>query len=152
MESWEAIRLAVGTDNVKVAKRLGRSTSLIHKWCEPASDFSDSGALNPLDRLEMVMEVALREGRPARDALAPIYYLAQRFDGMFLPPVPKSLESADFARQLCKVMKETGEAVSEAAEALEDGVLSAIERRQTGKALHEAIAELSVFLRMIEEG
>jgi len=51
MESHEALKLAVGTDAVKMAKRLGRSSSLVHKWCEPSTDFSDSGALNPLDRL-----------------------------------------------------------------------------------------------------
>ncbi len=151
LESHEALKLAVGSDAVAVAKRLGRSTSLVHKWTEPSSDFTDSGALNPLDRIEMVIEVALAKGRPPREALAPIFYLAQRFDGLFLPPVPRCPNHADFSRQLCTVVKESGEAFAAAAAALEDGALSLNERRQIGRELHEALAEMAAFARMVEE-
>ena len=152
MESFEAMRLAVGGDAVKVAKRLGRSTSLVNKWCEPSADFSDSGALNPLDRLEMVIEVAEKQKRSACDSYAPIFFLAQRFGGMFFPPVKVQGNSLEFAKQLCRTVKEAGEAFAAAAEALEDGELSTFERRRISKELHEALAEMATFARMIDEG
>ena len=150
MESHEAMRLAVGTDALKVAKRLGRSSSLISKWCEPSTDFTDSGALNPLDRLEMVIEVALNQERKPVEAFAPIYYLAHRFGGLFLPPVQHQVNTLEYSKQLCRVVKEAGEAFSAAAEALEDDILSNNERRKISKELHEALAEMAAFARMIE--
>ena len=38
-----------------------------------AGMFSDNGVLIPLDRIEMVIEMALNEGRKAGGAFAPIY-------------------------------------------------------------------------------
>jgi signal transduction histidine kinase len=150
METHEAMRRAVGTDAVRVAKRLGRSSSLISKWCEPSADFTDSGALNPLDRLEMVIEVAEQQKRPSCDAYAPIYYLAHRFGGLFLPPVKHQVNTLEYSKQLCRVVKEAGEAFAAAAEALEDDELTINERRRIGKELHEALAEMAAFARMVE--
>ncbi|WP_321367998.1 phage regulatory CII family protein [uncultured Desulfuromusa sp.] len=150
MESHEAMRLTVGTDALKVAKRLGRSTSLISKWCEPSTDFSDSGALNPLDRLEMTIEVALNEGRKSGEAFAPIYYLSQRFGGLFLPPVKHQVNTLEYSKQLCGAVKEAGEAFAAAAEALEDDVLSNNERRRISKELHEALAAMAAFARLVD--
>lgn len=152
MESHEALRRSVGGDAIKVAKKLGRSSSIVHKWCEPSNDFSTSGSLNPLDRTEIIIETSLREGRVPRDAFAPIFYLAARFGGLFLPPVPRTIETCDYSKQLCRVIKEAGEAFSAAAGALEDDVLSPNERKKILKEIFEAIAELSTFARMIEEG
>jgi len=150
MESHEALKLAVGTDAVKVAKRLGRSSSLVHKWCEPSTDYTDSGALNPLDRLELVIEVAQQAGKPSAEAFAPIFFLAHRFGGLFLPPVRHQLGTLEYSKQLCQVVKEAGEAFAAAAEALEDGVLSNNERRRISKELHEALAAMAEFARMID--
>ena len=150
MESHEAMKLTVGTDAVKVAKRLGRSSSLVSKWCEPSTDFSDSGALNPLDRLEMVIEVALNEGRKPGEAFSPIYYLAQRFGGLFLPPVKHQVNTIAYSKQLCSAVKEAGEAFAAAAEALEDDVLSNNERRRISKELHEALAAMAAFARLVD--
>lgn len=152
MESFEAMRRVIGADAIKVAKRLSRSTSLVNKWCEPSADFSDSGALNPLDRLEMVIEVAEQQKRPVEDSYAPIFFLAQRFGGLFLPPVKHVAGTVEYSRQLCKVVKESGEAFAAAAEALEDGKLSTFERRRVGQELHEALAAMAQFARMIEDG
>jgi len=152
MESYEALRRCVAGDAVRVAKRLGRSTSLIHKWCEPSTDFSDSGTLNPLDRLEAIMEVAVAAGRPACDALAPIYYLAQQFGCIVLPPATTNASRNEYTGQLCQAVKEAGEAFATAASALEDGEISPNERRQLGKELHEALVALAAFARMVSEG
>ncbi len=150
MESYEAMRRAVGNDAVKVAKRLGRSSSLMHKWCEPTTDFTDCGCFNPLDRIEGVIEVALQSDRPSCDVFAPIYYLAQRFGGLFLPAIPVTLNTAEISAQLLRTVKETGEVFSVAAKALEKDGLSPNERREILKETHEAMAAFAELTRMIE--
>lgn len=152
MESFEALRRAVAGDAVSMAKRLGTSSSLVHKWCEPHADFTDCGTRNPLDRLEIVMETALRAGRAPRDAFAPIFYLATSFDGLFLPPVPRTIETSDYSRQLCRSVKEAGEAFTAMAAALEDDRLSPNERRTILREIYEAIAELSALAGLVEGG
>lgn len=150
MESYEALRRAVGGEAVQVARRLGMSSSLVHKWCEPHADYSESGTRNPLDRLEIVIEAAVKAGRSPRDAYAPVFYLADSCGGLFLPPVPRTIETSDYSKQLCKSVKEAGEAFAAAASALEDDDLSPNERRKILKEIYEAIAELSAFARMVE--
>lgn len=152
MESFEALRLAVGGEAVMVAKRLGLSSSMVHKWCESSADFTDSGALNPLDRIEVMIEASLRNGRKHSEAFAPIFYLASRFEGLFLPPVPRTCETRDYGKQLCRAIKEAGEAFAAAASALEDDELSPNERKRISREVYEAIAELSEFVRMVEDG
>lgn len=152
MESYEAFRRAVAGDAVPVAKRLGMSSSIVHKWCEPHADFSESGTRNPLDRLEIVIEAALRSGRSPRDAFAPIFFLADSFGGLFLPPVPRTIETNDYSKQLCKAIKEAGEAFAEVARALEDDNLSPNERRVMLREIYEAIAELSALAGLVEAG
>ena len=152
MESYEALRKCIAGHAVKVAKRLGRSVSLVHKWCEPATDFTDSGAINDLDRVEMIIETSLKEGVQPRDAFAPIHYLAQQFDGLFLPPVPKTIRNHDISQQLCRTIKEASEAFTAAAKALEDDELTPAERREFVKEAYEAMAEFASLTRMIEEG
>ncbi|TLM66036.1 MAG: hypothetical protein FDZ69_07585 [Deltaproteobacteria bacterium] len=152
MESYEAFRRVVGGDAVTMAKRLGRSSSLVHKWCEPHADFTDSGTRNPLDQLEIVLETAQKLNRAPRDAFAPIFYLAESVGGLFLPPVPRTIETSDYSKQLCKAIKEAGEAFATSARALEDDNLSPNERRLILRDIYEAIAELSAFARLVEAG
>lgn len=152
MESFEALRRAVAGDAVPMAKRLGTSSSLVHKWCEPHADYSESGTRNPLDRLEIIIETALRSGRAPRDAYAPIFFLADSFGGLFLPPVPRTIETSDYSKQLCRSIKEAGEAFSAMAKALEDDRLSQNERRAILREIYEAIAELSALAGMVEAG
>lgn len=152
MESFESLRMAIGGHAVRVAKALGLSSSLVHKWCESSSDFSDSGALNPLDRIETIIHTTIREGQAQRDALAPLFYLASRFDCIVLPPVPRAIDTRDYIRQLCEAMKEAGQAFATAAEALEDDNISTNERRKIARDAYEAIEALSKFVRMVEAG
>lgn len=150
MESYQAMRMVIGADTVLMAKRLGRSTSLLHKWSEPHTDFEQSGAMNPLDRLEILIETAQANGRADDEALAPAHWLAQRFDCLLLPPLPRHHDDQVYTRWLCKAVKESGEAFSAAAEALADGKLTAYERRAVSKELHHAMASLAAFTRLVE--
>ncbi len=109
------------------------------------------GQIGDERRDEIVVETALRQGRSQQDAYAPIYYLSSKFDGLFLPPVPRTIETSDYSKQLCRTIKESGEAFVAAAAALEDDNLTPNERRKILKETYEALAELSAFARMIEE-
>lgn len=151
MQSHEAIRRAVNGNHEIIAKAVRRSANLIYRWTLPTSDYSDSGALSDLDRVESLMEKSLALGTPPVDALAPVYYLAQRFGGFFMPPVPASCELRDISKQLCVAMKEVGELLAVAAAALEDDDLSPNERRNIVKEAHEAMAEVATLSRMVEE-
>lgn len=151
MKSHEAIRRMVGGYHEEIAKAIHRSANLVYRWTLPALDYTDSGAFNDLDRVENGMRRALELGVPQVDALAPVHYLANRFDGYFLPPVPHTCRTKDVAKQLTRTMKEASEAFAEAARALDDDDLSKAERKRILKEAYEAMHELAAFARMIED-
>jgi hypothetical protein len=73
MKTFEALQKAINGNTAYHAKRLGLSAPMLHKWQEPHMDWSDSGAYNPLDRIEAIIEIARSLG--TEEALAPVYYL-----------------------------------------------------------------------------
>ncbi len=151
MESHEAVRLLVGGDAVAMAKRLGLSVSLIHKWCEPSADFSDSGAYNPLDRICAMILEAGRLGKSAHEVYAPLRYLADGH-GVFIPLPQKDCSCEQISLQASRVMKEVGEALTAAGQALQDVKLTPNDRRQILKEMDEAIHEMLMFQGMIRNG
>ena len=57
MESHEVLKKAMDNLGVKsVASKLNLSTSLVYKWCQPSESPNDSGAENPLDRLDRICQ------------------------------------------------------------------------------------------------
>jgi hypothetical protein len=150
MLSHEALKLAVGRDTVEHAKSHHKSTSLIHKWTEPATDYTDSGAFSPLDRLETIIETSLRIGNVDRaHSLAPIQYLAQRFNCLLLPLPESSPCLADLAQNLNYLIKEFGDLVATTAEAMADHRISPDERRRMEKEGQELQVALGVFLQTV---
>lgn len=151
MRSHEAIQKAINGKTVEHAKRLGKSLSLLSKWQEPQGDYTDSGAYNPLDRIETIIETALRLGEPRENALAPIYYLNQKFNLICIPVPSKSQCESEISKGLLKTVKEFGELAAEAAKALEDGALSAQEFKRIDKEGWDAIKEIASFLHKAKE-
>lgn len=152
MLSHEALKLAVGRDTVEHAKAHHKSTSLIHKWTEPATDYTDSGAFSPLDRLEIVIETSLKLGHVSRShSLAPVSFLAQRFNCLLLPLPPVSPCLADLARNLNKTIKEFGDVVSVTADAMEDHRITPDERRKIEAEGQELFEALGAFMRSLAE-
>ena len=133
----------MGGDSVAMAKRLGRSSSLIQKWCEPSTDFSDSGAYNPLDRINGMMDEAELLRKSSKDILAPIRYLSKG-RGFFIPTPKITFSSNQIILQTAKTIKEVGEALTAAGMALEDNKLTPNERRQVLREMDEAIHELTL--------
>ena len=150
MKSHEAIQKAINGKTVEHAKRLGKSISLLSKWQEPNTDYTDSGAYNPLDRIEAIVETALRFGEPKENAFSPIYYLNQKFN-LIAIQVPEKSSETEISKGLLKTVKEFGELAAEAAKALEDGTLSPQEFKRIDKEGWDAIKEIASFLHKAKE-
>lgn len=150
MESCEALRACIGPYTKEVAKRLGRSTQLVHKWQEPTSDFSESGSLNPLDRLEAIMEEALAKGQPHQEVMTPLSYLASRV-GATVVQLPEARQETEAMQVLCLSVKEFGEYAAAVSDALADGSVSRPERRRVLQEGWEAVAALVTVLEAVEQ-
>jgi len=150
VKSYEALNRAISRQTVEHARRLHVSTSLVHKWQEPSTDFTDSGAYNPLDRIETIIETALSLGVKTEEAFAPIHYLAERF-GQIVIPIPKSENTAaEASKELLKTIQEFGEMAAEASKALRDGKITWQEYDRINREAWELIRQVAVFLRVIE--
>ena len=151
MRSHEALQRAIHGRTVEHARKLGLSTVLISKWQEPHTDFTDSGAYNPLDRIETVIETSLSLGNPQADAFAPIQYLSERF-GLIMIAVPKaSAGKEEVSKELLQTVKEFGELASVSSEALQDGKISSREIAHIEKEAWELIRQTAAFIQKVKE-
>lgn len=150
METHSALNRCIGKNSVAVAKRLRRSVQLIYKWQEPATDFSESGTHNPLDTIEEIIEISMREGQKSDDALAPVHYLAQRFGLICLPNGLKKSDDLT-SKQLVKMIKEFADLAQAASDALGDNKISINEARVIDQEGWEAVRAITAFLYKVEE-
>ncbi len=151
MKSYEALQKAISGKTVEHAKRLGRSTSMLSKWQEPHTDYTDPGAYNPLDRIEAIIEGAKSFGVPDDDAYAPIHYLAERF-GLITIKAPKYAgELQELSRHLNESIKEFGHMISAATEAMLDGRISRPEYKQIEAEGRDLIRHAMAFLTVAKE-
>jgi hypothetical protein len=150
MESYETIQKAIAGKTVEHAKALGVSTSLVSKWQEPHTDFTDSGAYNPYDRLKCIIETSFRLGTPRENALCPIYQLNHDFDLVCfdMPSVPKG---DAVAIELIKTIKEFSDLAQETSKALRNSRISKGERAKIIKEGQEAIRAIGALLGVVEE-
>jgi hypothetical protein len=149
MRSFEAINKAISGNTVEVAKKLHLSSSLIRKWQEPTADYDDSGAYNPLDRIEEIIDTAIKCGVSEADALAPIRYLAEKYN-LILIPISKTAEKpSELQKELLKTIKEFGELAQAASGALLDGKITSTESRRIEKEAWELIRQVAVFTQKV---
>ncbi len=90
MRSHEVLREAADSIGVKaLAARLRLSPALVYKWCQAADpdDPDASGARNPLDRLEEVVE--------ATGSTKVVNWLCHEAGGFFVPNPRVKAESVD---------------------------------------------------------
>lgn len=150
MKSYEALNRCINRKTVEHAKNLQLSTSLLHKWQEPSTDFTDSGALNPLDRIEALIEKSISLGTRKEDALAPVQYLAERF-GLIVIPVPEvEPDVGKVSVELLKAIEEFGDLAREASAALRDGRITYAEFDRINREAWELIRQVAVFLQKAE--
>lgn len=151
MESYEAIATAINRDTVKQAKALGLSTSLLAKWQEPSTDFTDSGAYNPLDRILTIMKTSQELGTPLEAALAPLLFLAQSLNCAIIPLPSAGQCLNNVTKQLYRVIKEFGDLIKESSDAIKDGRITPDERRRVEKEGQQLLYHLGLFLKLIQE-
>lgn len=131
IDSAEALREAVKELGAKrVAAALGVSTSLVYKWCERpknADGTSGSGALNPLDRLDTLIEVT-GDDRPVR-------WLAENAHGFFVRnPSERRASGLGLLGQTQVIVKEFADLLKSLEDSLADG---RIERAEAESIRHE---------------
>ncbi len=149
MESHEALKDAIGPHIRDVAKRLRRSPSLVYKWTEPAESPDDSGAHNPLDTLDEIIDEAKRRGR-GEHALAPVYWLNHEH-GLVCFKLPKVHTNDAVNRELLTSIKEFSDLAQAAAEALGDGRVSAPELKRIEREGQEALRAISTLMQVAKE-
>lgn len=150
MYSYEAIQRAIQGKTVEHAKRLGKSTSLISKWQEPHTDYTDSGAYNPLDRIEGIVDTAMQLGVTREEALSPVYWLNHRFD-LVCFHLPKADGDA-VSSELIKTIKEFSDLVQATSEALAAGKIA--RRAEAGRIIREgeeALRAIGALIALVRE-
>lgn len=146
MKSYEAIEAAVNGKTNEHAKALRRSSSLVHKWTEPSADYSDSGSLSPLDRIETIIQTSLNLGTHPDSAHAPIQYLEERF-GRIGIPVPQSLPCTKMlSQELIKTITDFADLTRAASVALEDGLIKKREAADIGREGWELVRQVVAFI------
>lgn len=150
MHSYEALQEAIQGKTVEHAKALGVSGSLVCKWQEPHTDFTDSGAYNPLDRIATVVETALRLEVSREGALSPVYYLNHRFN-LICFPLPNLGAGTAVNDELIQAIKEFSDLAQVTSESLMDGRISNLDRKKIVREGREAMRAIGILLQIVKE-
>lgn len=151
MQSFEAIQASINGKTVDHAKRLGLSLSMVGKWQAPSTDFTDSGAYNPLDRLETIIETSLALGNGPERAFAPVRYLAERFGLIVIQPPPPCMALPELHQELARVIKEFGDVLTVSGASFADGEVSKKEAARIKKEANEVLRAVTAFIAKVEE-
>lgn len=147
MKSHEALDRAIGRNAVEFSARISKSSELVNKWRE---DRRSSGAINPLDWVERLVEISLQIETPFEDATAPIQYLAERF-GLIVIPLPKiDNRQAAVSEELLKTIHEFGDLAQVTSVALRDGNITWKEHDSISREAWELIRQVAVFLQRVD--
>ncbi|NVN92481.1 MAG: hypothetical protein HXX11_18045 [Desulfuromonadales bacterium] len=148
MNTYDAIRRSISGKTVLHAKELHVSTSLLYKWQEPSTDFTDSGAFNPLDRIEKIIKTSLELNTAREDALAPVQFLADRFNCLLIPLPEQSPTLKNMHSQLAVLVKEFSHLMEGTARAMEDGRITAEELRAIDREAAHLHHHLGLFVQI----
>lgn len=152
-DSHSVMEVTIGRDTTTVSKSLNMNEGTIRKWKEPlgTKDNDESGARNPLDRLEIIMEtIAELDGNTDR-AHKPIEWLCDRFG--YLPPIKTpdvELNDIEMVQAVLKWNKEFGDTCTVISATLEDGKVAIKEYKDCHKEAHEGIQALLQLLKLME--
>jgi len=149
MESFEALNKCIGKHTREVAKRLRVSAVLVYKYQEPHNDFTDSGSINPIDKLNDIVNVAKECGQ-GEDAMEPIYFLAAKH-GLTCIHLPQVNTPEGVGPELLKVIKEFSDVAQATASALSDNRISPPEAKKIEREGNEAIRAISTLLSVVKE-
>lgn len=149
MESHEAISSAINGHTKDVAKALHLATITVNKWQEPSTDFTDSGAFNPLDRIETIIRQSLSLGTYREKAFAPIRFLAEKFNLCCFPLTKKQADASDLTKDLMKTIEEFGQLTAIFAKTYGDSHISRSDAEKINKEGWELVNQTLHFLEEV---
>ncbi len=146
MHSHELLReVFKNTSPKQVASDLGLSLSLIYKWSEPPDDQSGSGATNPLDRLEILLNTT-------KD-LRLVQWICQRAGGFFIHNPKTHKAHPDFLIPATnEIVQEFADLLAVIASAAADNEISGAESKKIRARWEELKSVTETFVRCCEEG
>jgi transposase-like protein len=126
MDSHDILKKAFQPMGVKsIAHDMNLSSSLLYKWCQPNEDSgSDSGADNPLDRLNRIRELT--------GEIGPIVWLCEQAGGFYVanPPLGNK-EILPIVAATQRLLNEFSDMLAAVSESLEnDTVIDVDEARK----------------------
>ena len=148
MESYEALREAIGPLVRQVAQAVRRSPHLIYKWMEPCEDFTDPGALNPLDRVNTIINTAKAHGRGDL-ALSPVRWLNMEH-GMCAIRLPEASGGGMVNDSLIGAIKEFADLAGATSEAIADHRISLNDRKRVEQEGEEAIRAIITLVQIVK--
>lgn len=150
METYRTLQKVIAGNTVEHARALGVSTSLVNKWQEPHTDFTDSGVNNPIDRLETMIDTAIRLGITRRDYLAPVFRLNHKY-GLVSFDMPDIGKEDAVASELIKTIKEFSDMVQATSDALSDNRIDRNERAVIIREGEEALRAIGTLIGVVRE-
>ncbi len=150
MESWQILRVVVERVGAKtLAAKLRISTALVYKWCqEPAGPgVPASGALNPLDRVATIVQMA---GDPQI-----VNWLCHAANGFYVanPHAEGGNRAADLLGSTQKVVEEFSNVLSTISQSIEnDGQITREEAARIRESWEELKSGGESFVNACERG
>ena len=140
--SHEVLKAAIEKAGVKaVSARLGLSPAMVYKWC---AEQEGSGALNPLDRLAVLIEVTRDPGI--------VEWLCERSGGCFVANSDGKTPGNPLAvlGETQKLVREFSDLLDVIAKSMSDGKVDAVEARRIRQEWEQLKRHTEGFVRSCE--
>jgi len=147
--SWEAEKAVIDGDVVGVARAFRVTTSMVYKWQEANTDFTDSGTINHIDKIDMLIDMAIARGSSPQNCFAPLYHFANRYDHCCFPLVKKHACTGDLIKDLTRTIGEFGELTTAFSFAFDED--QKIDRKEAEKIKKEGWDLINQILHFLEE-
>ena len=146
MQSHEVLRVALQKKSAKqVASDLNVSLSLIYKWAEPATEGAGSGVVNPLDRMEALVQ-STGDERITQ-------WICQRAGGFFIKNPKEHWPHPHFVIPATnQIVQEFADLLAVVASAAGDNYISSDEAGKIRARWEELKTVTEGFVRCCEEG
>lgn len=146
MKSYELLREVLKTTSAKqVAADLGLSLSLIYKWAETPNEDLGTGALNPLDRVDQLIQ-STQDPRV-------IHWLCQRAGGFFVKNPKTHHSHPDFLIPATnQIVQEFADLLAVIANAAGDNHIDVAESKVIRKRWEDLKTVTETFVACCEQG
>jgi hypothetical protein len=144
MDSHEVLREVIQKGNAKeIAANMGLSLSLIYKWAEPCE--AGSGAANPLDRIDALMQCTKDEQI--------IQWLSRRAGGFFIKNPKSHWQEPDFLIPATnRIIQEFADLLAVIASAAGDSSITKDESKTIRARWEDLKSVTEGFVRCCEDG